>query len=216
MKRLLHGRATPAVIAAIVTLLVAGGGYAIAGGRGTIEACVHKGTHVLYTGKCKKGDKKLSWSKFGPRGPKGATGPAGSAGATGPQGPAGPAGATGPQGPAGPAGATGPQGPAGPAGATGAQGPPGTFGTITVKTTLGTVPAANQAGDIVDCASGEVAIGGGASFGPDNGTGEGNVWLESSRPDPVSGSTPTGWLSIVNNESGVAQSVTFYAECSTQ
>lgn len=209
MKRLPYRRGTPAVIAAILMLLVAGGGYAIASGGGTIMACVHKGTHVLYTGKCKKGDKKLSWNKVGPKGPRGATGATGPAGTTGPQGPRGATGAV------GPAGATGPQGPKGATGPAGPQGPAGTFGTITVRSDSGTIAAGVQAADTVTCNSGEVAIGGGASFGPSHGTGEGNVWLESSRPDPASGTSPTGWFAIVNNASASTQQLTFYAECAT-
>jgi hypothetical protein len=50
----------------------------------------------------------------------------------------------------------------------------------------------------VTCPSGDVAISGGASFGPGNGTGLDNVWIETSRPDPVSG-TPAGWFVIINN-----------------
>lgn len=203
MKRLLYGRGTPAVIAAILMLLVAGGGYAIARGGDTIMACAHKGNHVLYTGKCKNGDKKLSWNKVGPQGPRGATGAAGPAGPTGPQGPTGATGATGPAGARGPAGAAGPQGPA------------GTFGTITVRSVSGAVGPGVQAAGIARCNSGEIAIGGGASFGPSDGTGVGNVSLESSRPDPATGTSPTGWFAIVNNATGSTQQATIYAECAT-
>lgn len=37
-----------------------------------MSACVQKGSHVLYTGACKKGDREISWGKQGPRGPRGA------------------------------------------------------------------------------------------------------------------------------------------------
>jgi hypothetical protein len=96
MRRLLAARGTPAAVVGILALLIAGGGYAIASGSGTVRACVHKHTRALYVGKCQTGDKKLTWSKLGPRGPKGNTGPAGSAGQIGPTGQVGP---TGPQGP---------------------------------------------------------------------------------------------------------------------
>jgi len=43
-----------------------------------------KRTHVLYTGKCNKGDKGLSWNKTGPRGPQGQQGPQGLPGSQGP------------------------------------------------------------------------------------------------------------------------------------
>lgn len=59
MKRLLTARGA-AVSVAVLALLLAGGGYALASG-GTIHACVTKSTHVLYTGTCKAGDKAISW-----------------------------------------------------------------------------------------------------------------------------------------------------------
>jgi Collagen triple helix repeat (20 copies) len=127
-------------------------------------------------------------------------------GDTGPRGPTGHTGAT---------GHTGPRGPAGPKGATGAQGPAGTFGTVTVRSETLSVSAGAQSGLAETCLSGAIAVGGGASFGLSNGTGEGNVWIESSRPDPASGSSPTGWFTIVNNASGATQDVTWYAECAT-
>jgi hypothetical protein len=98
MKRVLAARGTPAIAVGLLTLLVAGGGYAIASGSGTVNACVHKGTHALYTGKCKHGDSKLSWSKVGPKGATGATGAAGAAGAKGATGATGVTGPTGPSG----------------------------------------------------------------------------------------------------------------------
>jgi len=83
MKRLSAIRATPAIVAGIVGLLIGGGGYAIAaGGGGKVNACVHKANGDLYIkSKCQRGDRKLSWSKVGPRGATGA------AGRTGPAGP---------------------------------------------------------------------------------------------------------------------------------
>src|SRR5450432_1740000 len=95
MKRLSAIRATPAIVAGIVGLLIGGGGYAIAaGGGGKVNACVHKANGDLYIkSKCQRADRKLSWSKVGPRGatgvsgPRGATGAAGAAGGTGPAGP---------------------------------------------------------------------------------------------------------------------------------
>ena len=86
MKRLSAIRTTPAIVAAIIGLLIAGGGYAIAAGGGaTVNACVHRANGSLYVkAKCQRGDRKISWSKVGPRG---ATGTAGAAGGTGPAGP---------------------------------------------------------------------------------------------------------------------------------
>jgi hypothetical protein len=67
----------------MLVLLIAGGGYAIASGGSTIRACARKGTHVLYTGKSKTGDKKLSWGKVGPQGVAGARGRQGNPGTAG-------------------------------------------------------------------------------------------------------------------------------------
>jgi hypothetical protein len=123
MRRLVASRATSAVAVGLLVLAIAGGGFAIASDGGTIRACAHKGTHVLYTGKCKKGDKKLSWSQVGPRG---ATGQSGASGAAGPRGATGATGAPGPQGATGAIGATG----VGTPGAPGAPGAPGTDGNV--------------------------------------------------------------------------------------
>lgn len=71
--RVLGGRVTSAIVAGLIVSVAIGGGYAVAsiGGGGKINACSQKGTHLLYTGKCKKGDTKLSWNKVGPQGPPG-------------------------------------------------------------------------------------------------------------------------------------------------
>jgi hypothetical protein len=89
MKRLLEGRGAPALIVGVLMVLAAGGGYALARGSRTIHACVQKGTHALYTGRCRKGDKKLSWSQIGPQGPRGQQGRQGVQGLQGVQGVAG-------------------------------------------------------------------------------------------------------------------------------
>jgi hypothetical protein len=92
MKRISSIRATPAIAAGIVGLLIGGGGYAIAaGGGGKVNACVHKSNGGLYIkSKCQRGDRKLTWNKVGPRGATGATGARGATGAAGGTGPAGP------------------------------------------------------------------------------------------------------------------------------
>lgn len=116
MRRLFASRGTAAAVTGVLVLLIVGGGFGIAAvSSGTIKACTQKGSHALYTGKCRKGDKKLSWNIRGPQGPRGFTG---ATGATGHAGLGGPAGATGPGGPAGATGPVGPVGPAGPAGVT--------------------------------------------------------------------------------------------------
>ena len=81
-------RALVAAIVGVVVLLAAGGGYALASSSSKkITACVHKHGGGLYSGKCAKHDKKLTWNTTGPAGPTGATGATGAPGATGPQGP---------------------------------------------------------------------------------------------------------------------------------
>ncbi|HEX5193465.1 MAG TPA: hypothetical protein VFW09_11735 [Solirubrobacteraceae bacterium] len=94
MRRLLTGRAAPAIATAVAMMFVAGGSYALAAGGGgsKVKACVQQGSRTLYVSPCKKGDHKLKLGKTGPRGATGAKG------ATGPAGPAGPAGPTGPTG----------------------------------------------------------------------------------------------------------------------
>jgi hypothetical protein len=86
MKQLFAVRGAAAVAIAVVALLLAGGGYAIAGGSGTVKACVHKHGRGLYVGRCAKHDRKLTWSI---QGLPGSPGPRGATGATGAQGPPG-------------------------------------------------------------------------------------------------------------------------------
>jgi hypothetical protein len=136
MRRLIASRVTSAVAAGVLVLVIAGGGYAIASGGGTIRACAHKRTHVLYTGKCSKGDTKLSWSQVGPRGAKG---PKGVVGPIGPRGAAGGAGAAGSQGATGGTGVTGPIGPSEAFNATAASGPTDIGLTPTYTTVLSLV-----------------------------------------------------------------------------
>jgi hypothetical protein len=109
VRRLLTGRATPAIAVGLLALLIAGGGYAIAAGGGTIHGCVHKGSGTLYVkSKCHKKDKKISWNQVGRRGATGPKGAKGAKGATGAKGVTGPKGATGPRGATGPQGAPNP------------------------------------------------------------------------------------------------------------
>ena len=134
MKRILSVRATPAIVAGIVGLLIGGGGYAIAaGGGGKVSACVHKANGILYIrSKCQRGDRKISWSKVGPRG---------AAGAVGARGPAGANGA---------AGAAGGIGPAGPV-------------KLETVTSAAIPNPPGQTGGTVRCPAGEFATGGGIS-----------------------------------------------------
>jgi uncharacterized coiled-coil protein SlyX len=82
-----------AAVIAVALLLVASIGTADASAKGKkVHACVvkkgpDKGVmHFSRTGKCHKGEKKLSWGKKGKNGKQGAVGPAGATGAQGPSG----------------------------------------------------------------------------------------------------------------------------------
>jgi hypothetical protein len=58
-----------------------------------------------------------------------------------------------------------------------------------------------------------VAVGGGGSIGDNDGTGlPPYAYLETSRPDPASG-TPTGWFIIAENFSGQTVPIHVYADC---
>ncbi len=148
----------------------------------------------------------------GPAGPQGiqgltgatgATGAIGATGATGAVGPVGPAGANGLDGAVGPMGPQGIQGLTGAAGATGATGPSGTA-TVAVSTA-----SATGMGVTVDvqCASGQRALGGGAS----------SDLVTTSAPLNALGTvagvgeTPTGWRAI--GGSGILSAVSVYAIC---
>ena len=83
-------RVTPAVLAALTMLLVAGGGYALANGGSTVTLCVKKhGGTVYKAGTCHKHDGRLTLARTGKTGKRGHTGPAGATGPAGPPGPTG-------------------------------------------------------------------------------------------------------------------------------
>jgi hypothetical protein len=94
--RRLFGRFTPAALVGVITLLIAGGGYALASSSSSITVCVKKNGGTVYKARqCDKRDAKLTLQnagKTGPTGPAGQTGPTGPAGQTGPAGPTGPTG----------------------------------------------------------------------------------------------------------------------------
>jgi hypothetical protein len=101
---------------------------------------------------------------------------------------------------------------------TGPQGPAGTFGTITVENQSNSIPADSEEGYTVTCPAGDVAVSGGSSFGPSDGTGLSTsvtdiVYVETSRPDPASGTQPTGWFVILGNSTSSTQTVNVYADC---
>lgn len=108
-------------VAAIVLALVAGGIATAAkkpasGQR--VTGCYAKkngALRILTRGKrCKRGERKIVWTRSGTRGARGPRGLSGSDGANGPRGATGAAGAVGPRGATGPQGSTGSTGPVGP------------------------------------------------------------------------------------------------------
>jgi hypothetical protein len=79
-----------------VGALLAGGGYAIAAGSGSIHGCVDKSTHaLLIKSRCGRGESRLVFAAQGRQGSRGKTGARGAQGVQGIQG------AQGIQGPAG-------------------------------------------------------------------------------------------------------------------
>lgn len=93
MRRVLAARATPAVAVGVTSLAIAGGGYALAAGGGTIHACAKKsGGALRLAGRCRRGERAVAWSIAGPPGRQGVQGKQGAQGATGATGPQGVAG----------------------------------------------------------------------------------------------------------------------------
>jgi collagen triple helix repeat protein len=154
----------------------------------------------------------------GPRGPQGELGPRGATGATGPEGPPG---ARGVQGDEGLRGERGLQGEPGPRGA------PGPAGLQEAVTRLGPLlepPTGSNGLSYAECATGEVAVGGGWNYtsGP---TGSGGR-IEADRPSlkfetpsgtkftaPAEGESATGWLVILGNFTGTTFGFRAYAIC---
>jgi hypothetical protein len=185
MKRIWGIGRTP-IAAGIVGLLIVGGGYAIAaGGGGAVNACVHKSNGVLYIrSSCQRGDRKISWSKVGPRGATGTAGPRGATGATGTTGSAGPKGAT---------------------GTTGAAGP------VKLDTlTSGPIanPAGAQTGGNLSCPAGEFATGGGISGSSLAQSANASYPLL----DPATGHDD-GWIGFMNNTGATAATFHVYVIC---
>ncbi len=147
-------RPTPALLVAILAMIMAVSGIAVAAGLAPNSV---KSKQVKNRALLEK-DFKAGQLAGGAQGP---TGPDGPQGATGPQGPGGP------QGPKGATGPTGGQGLPGPQGDPGAQGPAGDRGgypTITARqSALQTVgPNAAQSAN-VSCSTIEKVLGGGVA-----------------------------------------------------
>lgn len=91
---------SPATAISIVALLAGTGGWALAAtnqGSSVIRACADKKNGSLrLAGRCRRGERSVSWAK---EGRPGAPGPPGAPGASGSRGEAGPGGEPGPRGP---------------------------------------------------------------------------------------------------------------------
>jgi hypothetical protein len=208
-------RVALAVTAVAVVAIAGAVTYAVAGigGGGVINGCYKTQNGQLRvidpaSASCLPSETAISWNQTGPTGSKGATGPAGppgAKGATGPAGPPGPKGATGPAGTAGAKGATGPRGPTGPSGVAGYQ-----------QVTQTVQPLSNDiAIGVVDCPTGKVPVGGGASISGLIRTSSGQI------PSVVqSNPTSTGWGSIAVAPQGFSTngnwSLTTYVICANQ
>jgi hypothetical protein len=114
-------RVTPSMVVAVIALVFAATGGALAATSSNDGASHAQSLATAVVSKAKPKAKV----KAGPRGP---AGPAGKAGALGATGPAGPAGATGPAGAVGPTGAAGTNGTDGTNGKEGPEGPEGPEG----------------------------------------------------------------------------------------
>ena len=96
MGRMFSGRITVVLAVGALIATLAGAGYAVAAGGGTIHACANKhGGALSVASHCTHGQRSLSWSIRGPQGPQGTQG---TQGAQGPQGPQGAQGTQGVQG----------------------------------------------------------------------------------------------------------------------
>jgi hypothetical protein len=119
--------------------------------------------------------------------------------------------------PKGPKGDTGPTGPAGDKGDKGDKGDPGANAAtnVVVRTqSFGSTAAGSWTVFRVDCHAGERAVGGGAGFNGNAGKEE----LQQSYPAKgtaraTDGDTPTGWFSIIKNNTGSALVSTGYVVC---
>jgi len=206
------GRGTLAILAAVLAVLVVGGGVALAtipGGGGAINGCYNKSSGALRVidstvASCSNGESAISWNQTGPQGlpgAQGAAGPKGDKGDKGDQGPAGPTGQQGPKGdagdqgtagPQGPKGDAGPQGPEGQAGPQGPVGPAGSGGVSGRQVAMDgkTVWPLSTETAVATCSDGKVPVGGGVST---QGLVTGDGIITDSYP------TSDGWYGRVNN-----------------
>lgn len=202
MQRIGRLRPSPAMAVAVVALIVALGGAAYATGSrpfagsssGGVNGCLSLPSRVIYVPAegfhCHSGDLAISWSKAGPRGPKGSVGPKGTKGqpgSIGASGQKGETGAIGLQGQPGPKGDTGLSGEKGETGAQGFQGEKGETGLQGLKGEKGEKGLTGEKGEKgeqgIQGEKGEAGISGyqvvtksETIFSPGGGTSEGQVF----------------------------------------
>jgi hypothetical protein len=193
MRHITAHRPSPAMVVAIIALLVGlgGGAYAQTLSSNSVGSKQLKNNAVT-TKKIKNGAVNSNKVK------NGSLLSADFAAGQIPAGPAGPRGATGERGPTGATGATGPIGPRGPAGAT----------NVTVETD----PLAPRINSVATCPAGRVATGGGGSVT------DPTWYISASFPvaPAVPGGPPTQWSVEANDTgppAGPAQPATAYVVC---
>jgi hypothetical protein len=188
-------RPSPATVIAVVALVLAGSGWAVAASSpGTITACAKKrgGQLRLVTGKkkCAKSERKVSWAQAGPAG---VAGPAGSPGVAGGIGPTGPAGRDGSDATVGDGSVTTAKLADGAVTraklATAARTPD----VVIRRTPVRDVTNSSGAGENVHCQAGEVAISAGVIIEPGNWGAPITVPLVGNAFFPPEGSTPDGF-----------------------
>jgi hypothetical protein len=148
----------------------------------------------------------------GDPGPKGDAGVKGDPGVQGDAGVRGVAGVKGDEGAKGDAGAKGDKGEKGDTGDTGPKGDTGPAARLdaTVRKNSSSVPVGVEAETSVQCAAGEIALGGGGSIGLGGGI---SSTLQATRPQQDGTGKPIGWIAIARNGSASAQPMTVYAIC---
>ena len=144
--------------------------------RGIFTGCYQVGTGdvrlIRGTLGCRRpGERRVTWSRRGPIGPRGLQGATGAQGATGERGETGAPGlqgSPGPSGPGGPPGAVGPAGAAGPPGPAGSPGPAGPSDSQVPAAVSGTSAAGLNAGQSYSltntCPAGKKILGGGHTY----------------------------------------------------
>ena len=89
------------------------------------------------------------------------------------------------------------------------------FAAVVRTQSFGSIPAGTHVNFVVDCEPGEVTVGGGAGFAGNLGAEE----LQQSYPingagsAATAGEVPTGWVSILKNNSGTAMVATGFVVC---